>query len=294
MMTNNKKIEVRTKTIDKYLSAENRDIQIALGKIISAVQAAASQSIDTVQREREIISDVSDYLDGVLSQHLKISQVEELRDIALLSQELEFFFDRIVFRRTFPDLYEELTEKTKQLKAQQKTLKKYQEQEQNKNKHNDETSPATGLDSHPATSKSLFENAFHKADKVIEQNKITRFVSSAIFRFHEEFDQLEKTRDVGYISKLFKKTIEPFQLSKVSTDDNGQFTKHTVNTFSNKSYQNLFLFFYSYYNELLDLYEKDEKLPSPNEELDRILRKEPVGVEKIISQMHAKRTALRF
>ncbi len=311
MMKDTKKIKVHTKTIDKYLSSENKEVLAALKKIISAVQAAASQSIETIQREREIMSDVSDYLDGVLSQYLNISQIEELRDIALLSQELEVFCDQIVFRRAFPDLYAELREKTEQLKTLEKIseeLKEKTERVKDLEKILEEQSSVEvepliskqDLEKPPedpvyysTTSKGLFENAFKRAEKVIEQNKITRFVSSTVFRFHEEFDQLEKNRDVNYISKLFQETIEPFQFNKVETSDDGKFTKFAENAFSKESYQSLFLFFYRYYNELLDIYEQKKELPSANEELDRIFRKKPKGIEKIISQMHAKRMSLR-
>ncbi len=294
IMKNTKRIKVHTKTIDKYLSVENRDVQTALGKIVSAVQAAASQSIETIQREREIISDVSDYLDGVLSQHLNISQIEELRDITLLSQELEVFFNRIVFRRALPDLYEEFIEKDEQLKTLEKNLEEQEtiETELSVSKQNFEE-PLEDPVHYSTTSKGLFENAFKRAEKVIEQNKITRFVSSTVFRFYEEFDQLEKNRDISYISKLFQETIEPFQFNKVGTSDDGKITKFTENGFSKESYQNLFLFFYRYYNELLDIYEQKQKLPSANEELDRIFRKKTKGIEKIISQMHSKRISLR-
>jgi hypothetical protein len=61
-----------------------------------------------------------------------------------------------------------------------------------------------------------------------------------------------------------------------------------TNSFSDDCYQDLFLFFYKYYNELLDLYEANQKLPSTADELSRIFKKKRKGAEQIIAQMRKR------
>ena len=65
------------------------------------------------------------------------------------------------------------------------------------------------------TSRHLFESALQKADKVIDQNKITRFAYSTISKFQEEFHNIQGNSDVELITKFFQDTIEPFSYNFV-------------------------------------------------------------------------------
>lgn len=285
---NDKKILVQTKTINKYLSTDNPFVKQAVGKIASAVQAAATHAIQTVQKDRENISDTTDYLDGVLTEQLGVSLVEEIQDISSLGQELEDFFDKTVFRQAFPDSFEEIEDKLEQIRIREEVLQnKEAELEAIIQEKVAEAEKKVKLSA--TTSKGLFESALQKADKVIDQNKITRFVCSTISRFQDEFEQLQKTRDVEHVTKIFQDTIEPFQLTKVVADKDGKLTKIIINSFTEDCYQDLFFFFYRYYNELMDIYEGEGELPSTAEELARIFKKKKKGAEQIIAQMHARK-----
>ncbi|WP_163337338.1 hypothetical protein [Desulfopila sp. IMCC35008] len=285
---NDKKILVQTKTINKYLSTDNPFVKQAVGKIASAVQAAATHAIQTVQQDRENISDTTDYLDGVLTDQLGVSLVEEIQDISSLGQELEDFFDKTVFRQAFPDSFEEIEDKLEQVRIREEILQnKEAELEAIIKEKVAEAEKKVKLSA--TTSKGLFESALQKADKVIDQNKITRFVCSTISRFQDEFEQLQKTRDVEHVTKIFQDTIEPFQLTKVVADKEGKLTKIIINSFTEDCYQDLFFFFYRYYNELMDIYEGEGELPSTAEELARIFKKKKKGAEQIIAQMHARK-----
>lgn len=288
-MPANEPVQVKTRTMEKYLATGNSGVQRAVGKIASAVQAAAIHSIQTVQKDRENISDTTDYLDGVLSEQLGISLVEEIEDISSLAQELETFFDQAVFRQTFPDIYEDLEEKFEQIRLREAELKQMEtDLETIIQEKVEEAKKSAQL--HLTTSQGLFESALQKADKVIDQNKITRFVCSTITRFQDEFEQIQKTRDVEHVTRIFQNTIEPFQLTKVVADKDGKLTKIIINSFSDDCYQDLFFFFYRYYNELMDIYEKEGTLPPTADELARIFKKKKKGAEQIIAQMHSRKT----
>lgn len=285
---NDKKILVQTKTINKYLSTDNPFVKQAVEKIASAVQAAAIHAIQTVQKDRENISDTTDYLDGVLTDHLGVSLVEEIQDISALGQELEDFFDKTVFRQAFPDSYEEIEDKLEQVRIREEILQN-KETELEAIIKEKVAEAEKKIKQSATTSKVLFESALQKADKVIDQNKITRFVCSTISRFQDEFEHLQKTRDVEHVTKIFQDTIEPFQLTKVVADKDGKLTKIIINSFTEDCYQDLFFFFYRYYNELMDIYEGEGELPSTAEELARIFKKKKKGAEQIIAQMHARK-----
>lgn len=281
------KIFVQTKTLNKHLLTESPVVKQAVGKIASAVQAAAIHAIQTVQKDRENISDTTDYLDGVLTEQLGVSLVEEIQDISALGQELEEFFDKTVFRQAFPDSYEEIEDKLEQVRIREEILQnKEAELEAIIQEKVAEAEKKVKL--RATTSQGLFESALQKADKVIDQNKITRFVCSTISRFQEEFEQIQKTRDVEYVTKIFQDTIEPFQLTKVVADKDGKLTKIIINSFTEDCYQDLFFFFYRYYNELMDIYESEGGLPSTADELGRIFKKKKKGAEQIIAQMHSR------
>lgn len=92
--------------------------------------------------------------------------------------------------------------------------------------------------------------------------------------------------EIEHVTRLFQQTIEPFQTTKMIADKNGKLTKVITNSFSEDCYQDLFLFFFKYYNELFDLYEANEQLPSTADELARIFRKKRKSAAQIIAQMH--------
>lgn len=279
------KVQVQTKTIIKYLSTDNVSVKKAVSSIASAVQASAVHSIQTVRKNRDCISDTTDYLDGVLTGELDLSLAEEIKEISDLGHELETFFDQIVLKQAFPDVLEEVEEKMAQIKKREEQVKnKEAELERIIQEKVADAEKRAKLES--TTSKGLFESALQKAQKVLEQNKITRFVCSTISRFQEEFELIQKTRDVEHVTKIFQDTIEPFQITKVVADKEGKLTKIIINSFTEDCYQDLFFFFYRYYNELMDIYETEGELPSTAEELSRIFRKKKKGAEQIIAQMH--------
>lgn len=282
---NSGKIQIQTKTLEKYLSTEKASVKNAVSKIATTVNAAAIHSIQTVRKDRDCISDSTDYLDGVLTEELNISLIEEIKDISELAQELEAFFDQTVLRQTFPDIFEDFEEKLADIKKREEKVKnKEAELERIIQEKVADAEKRAKLES--TTSKGLFESALQKAEKVLDQNKITRFVCSTISRFQDEFEVIQKTRDVEHVTKIFQDTIEPFQITKVVADKEGKLTKIIINSFTEDCYQDLFFFFYRYYNELMDIYESDGELPSTAAELSRIFMKKKKNAEQIIAQMH--------
>lgn len=283
------KISVSTEILNKYLQTDNGAVRNSVGYITSVVQAAALRSIQTVTKERDRISDSTDYLDGVLSTELGISSIDEIREITTLAQELESFFDNIVARKAFPTLEDQLEKQLAEIEQREEELRNREAEIENLIKAAvDDAKAKAKLES--TTSKGLFESAMQKAEKVVEQNKITRFVCMTISKFQDEFEQIQKERDVEYITKVFQATIEPFQITKMVHGKDGKLTKVIVNSFSESCYQDLFFFFYRYYNELMDSYEKNGELPSTADELGRIFKKKQRGAEQIIAEMHSRKS----
>ena len=281
-------IEVQTKTLQKFLTSRNRKVKKAVSNIASTVQAAAVHSIQTVRNDRDRISDTTDHLDGVLASELHLSLAEEIKAISDLAEELEDFFDNAVLKQTFPDIFGKIETKLLLLrKREEQVITKEAELERIIREKVADAEKRAKLES--TTSKGLFESALQKADKVIDQNKITRFVCSTISRFQEEFEHIQKTRDVEYVTRLFQDTIEPFQITKVIADKEGKLTKIIINSFTEDCFQDLFFFFYKYYNELMDTYEAEGELPAIAAELSRIFRKKKKNAEQIIAQMHTFR-----
>ena len=102
------------------------------------------------------------------------------------------------------------------------------------------------------SSRGLFKSALTKAEKVFDQNKITRFVYSTISKFQEDFDK-----------------IQAFQKTRTVTDKDGKLITIIINQFSEDCYQDLFLFFYKYYNELTEIYNREKEMPSTADEIAR-------------------------
>lgn len=283
-MNQNKKL-TNAPTIAKYLAAENNVVKAAIGQITSSVQAAANQSVQTLRHNRERISDATDHLDGILTAELQMSQADELKEIMAIAQELNVYYDQSVYEQAFSHMDKELQPRLDEL-AQREAAVKKKEEEIEKIIHARVADAEAKARRESTTSKGLFESALVKAEKVFDQNKITRFACSTISMFQEEFKNIHTTRDVEFVTKLFQETIEPFQTVKMIANKDGKLTKVITNSFSEDCYQDLFFFFYKYYNELLDIYEREEKLPSTAEELARIFRKEKRGAEQIIARLH--------
>ena len=281
-------IDVQTRTLQKFLSSRNRKVKKAVSDITSTVQAAAAHSIQTVRGDRDRISDTTDHLDGILTGELQLSLTEEIKAISDLAHELEEFFDNTVLKQTFPDVFEKMEAKLLHIrKREEQVITKEAELERIIREKVADAERRAKLES--TTSKGLFESALQKAEKVIDQNKITRFVCSTISRFQEEFEHIQKTRDVEYVTRLFQDTIEPFQITKVIADKEGKLTKIIINSFTEDCFQDLFFFFYRYYNELMDIYETDGELPAIAVELSRIFMKKKKNAEQIIAEMHTLR-----
>lgn len=275
------------KAIAKYLVAENDAVRNAIMSIISTVQAAANQSVQTIRDNRERISDLTDHLDGVFTAALKMSQSEEIEEIGVLAREIDIYYSRIVGREGLPELLCDLDERAARLEAREKRLQQ-KENQLEKIIHKRVTHAEARAKEESTSSKGLFESALRKSEKVLDQNRITRFVCSTISRFQDEFERIRASRDVEHVTRLFQQTIEPFQTTKMVADKNGKLTTVISSSFSEDCYQDLFLFFYKYYNELLDIYEAEKALPSTADELARIFRKKRKGAEQIIAQMHKR------
>ncbi len=279
---------IDAKKISEYLESENSTVKNAVAAITSTVQAAANQSVQVIRKNRERISDSTDHLDGVLEQELKISQAEEIKEIAAIGLEFDNYYDRTVSREAFPNIFRALEERIVALEEKEQELTA-KEAHLEKIIHQRVADAELKAKKESTSSKGLFESALLKSEKVFDQNKITRFVCSTISRFQDEFERIQTDRDVEHVTRLFQETIEPFQTTKIIADKDGKLTKVITNSFSEDCYQDLFLFFYKYYNELMDIYDSEKVLPSTAEELSRVFRKKKKGAEQIIAQMHNRK-----
>jgi len=102
---------------------------------------------------------------------------------------------------------------------------------------------------------------------------------------HEEFFDLQGTHDVEYVTKMYQKAIEPYQITKMVMDRDGKLKKVVSNQFSEECSQDLFMFFFKYYNELLDLFHEEGEMPPVADELARIFQRKKKDVSEIISDM---------
>ena len=286
MSTRNPLAEART--LSSYLEADNPTVRKAIGDLTTTVQAAANQAASCVRTNRASVAEATDYLDGVLIKQLGLSQVEELKQIAAIGQELEEMFDGAVLDQAFAGARARLAALEADLIQREEDLQR-KEADLEQIIHDKVADAEAKAKEESTTSKGLFESALSKAEKVFDQNKITRFVCSTISRFQDEFEQILATRDVEYVTKIFQQTIEPFQTTKVVADRDGNLVKVVTNSFSADCFQDLFLFFYRYYNELIDLYEKQGELPTTADELARIFQKRRKSAEQIIAQLHRNR-----
>ena len=68
-------------------------------------------------------------------------------------------------------------------------------------------------------------------------------------------------------------------------DKDGKLKKVITNQFTEDCSQDLFLFFYKYYNELLEIFHTAGELPPTADELARLFHKKKKNVSEIISDM---------
>ncbi len=275
-------------TASTYLTSKNESLKRAVEKVTLSVHAAANQAMMAIEKSRERISDATDHLDGVFVSTLNISQAAEIVEINKIEDELNAYFDKAVHQRAFKNFSSDLHEQVKDLEERERDLKRREEQL--------EKTIAARMAAREAqiirestSSKGLLESALQKAEKVFDQNKITRFAYSTISRFQNEFVKVHDVRDVEYITKLFQETIEPFQKTKMVADKDGKLIKIIINSFTESCYQDLFFFFYKYYNELLEIYEKEKEIPTTANELARIFKSKQKDAEEIIANLHKRK-----
>lgn len=275
-------------TITQYLSSTNGKIKKIVEIAANNVIKAAQQSIQSIEKNRNLISDVADHLDNEFVNELGFSQAEEIKEINRLEKEFYQHYNRIIWESEFGEFSRELTNRSNEIELRERELL---EREANI----DETIRARVAEAEAkmreegTTSRHLFESALQKADKVIDQNKITRFAYSTITKFQEEFHNIQGNSDVELITKLFQDTIEPFQSTKMITDKDGKRVKVVTNTFTEDCYQDLFFFFYKYYNELTEVFGETGELPSTAEELARIFQKKKMDATEVIKHVHKQR-----
>jgi len=271
-------------TINNYLSSENDRIKKIVGMVANNVIAAAKQAALTMVNDRERVSDIADYLDGEFISQLNMEQAAEIEEIAKISKELERYFDTTIMKLAFRGFNDMLLKHVKELEKRGAELR---EREQNIEKiitkRISELKEQITRDS--STARGFFESALTKAEKVFDQNKITRFAYSSITIFQEEFFGLQGSHDVEHITKLYQKAIEPFQITKMVMEKDGKLRKIITNQFTEDCSQDLFMFFYKYYNELVEIHHTSGELPSTADELSRIFERKKKGISEIISEM---------
>ncbi len=275
-------------TTSKYLKSDNQVVRQAVEKVALTVHASANQAMMSIEKSRERISDATDHLDGIFVSSLQISQAAEIVEITKIGEELSVYFDKAVHQRAFKNFSDELLTQVKELEERERNLKRREERLE-KTIADRLAAAEAQIIKESTSSRGLLESALQKAEKVFDQNKITRFAYSTISRFQNEFETVHDVRDVEYITKLFQETIEPFQKSKMVTDKNGKLIKIIINSFTESCYQDLFFFFYKYYNELLEVYEQEKEIPSTATELARIFKSKQRDAEDIIASMHKRK-----
>lgn len=275
-------------TTSKYLQAQNEVLRRAVEKVASTVHSSANQAMKTIEKNRERISDATDYLDGVFVSTIEISQAAEITEISTIGEELNGYFDKAVHQRAFKNYSNELRAQIKELEQREKNLKRKEERLE-QTIANRLAAAEAKIIRESTSARGLLESALQKAEKVFDQNKITRFAYSTISKFQHEFGKSHDVRDVEYITKLFQETIEPFQKTKMVADKNGKLIKIVVNSFTESCYQDLFFFFYKYYNELLEIFETEKEIPSTATELARIFKSKQRDAEEIIATMHKRK-----
>jgi hypothetical protein len=276
--------------ITKYLASGNERIQAIIESAANNVIAAVNQSVEAIRKNRDRISDAADHMDGEFIAELELSQKEEIEEISLIENEFKSYYNRQIWIREFKSINNDLYRQIKDLEKREEDLKT-KEADIEKIIYARVADVKERIREESTSSRGLFKSALTKAEKVFDQNKITRFVYSTISRFQEDFHKIQDIRDVEYITKLFQETIQAFQKTRVVTDKDGKLITIIINQFSEDCYQDLFLFFYRYYNELTEIYAKEKALPSTAEEIARIFQKKSKEAHDIVRDMHMERLA---
>jgi len=277
-------------TITKYLASGNVRIAAIIESAANNVIAAVNQSVEAIRKNRERISDAADHMDGEFIAEFELSQKEEIEEIAKIEGELNAYFDQEIWRKEFKNINKDLLKQAKELERKAQELKT-KEAEIEKIIYARVNDVKEKIREESTTSRGLFKSALSKAEKVFDQNKITRFVYSTISKFQEDFSKIQDIRDVEYITKLFQETIQAFQKTRVVTDKDGKLITIIINQFSEDCYQDLFLFFYRYYNELTEIYNQEKALPSTAEEIARVFQKKSKEAHDIVKEMHMVKLA---
>ena len=272
-------------TISKYLISGNERLKEIVESAANNVVAAVNQSIEAVRKNRERISDAADHMDGEFIAELQLSQKAEIEEIARIESEFNSFYDTSIWRQEFENIDRELFKQAKKLEKKAKELKA-KEADIEKIIFARVADVKERIREESTSSRGLFKSALTKAEKVFDQNKITRFVYSTISKFQEDFDKIEDSRDVEYLTKLFQDTIQAFQKTRTVTDKDGKLITIIINQFSEDCYQDLFLFFYKYYNELTEIYNREKEMPSTADEIARVFQKKKKDAQDIVKQMH--------
>ena len=271
-------------TVSKYLDADNDRLKKIIGMVAYNVSAAAKQASQALVKDRERVSDVADHLDGEFIRELEVDQVTEIEEIARINSELEQYFNNTIMKLAFKNFNVSLLKQLRELEKKEVELREREQSiEKIVNKRISELKEQITRDS--TTARGFFESALSKAEKVFDQNKITRFAYSTISVFQEEFFDLQGTHDVEHVTKLYQKAIEPYQITKMVMDKDGKLKKMVTNQFTEECSQDLFLFFYKYFNELQEVYQNEGELPAVADELSRIFQRKKKDVSEIISEM---------
>jgi hypothetical protein len=275
--------------ISKYLISGNERLKKIIESAANNVIAAVNQSIEAVKKNRERISDAADHMDGEFIAELGLSQKQEIEEIARIESEFNSFYDRSIWWQEFENIDKELFKQAKKLEKKEKELKA-KEADIEKIIYARVADVKERIREESTSSRGLFKSALNKAEKVFDQNKITRFVYSTISKFQDDFDKIQDSRDVEYLTKLFQDTIQAFQKTRTVTDKDGKLITIIINQFSEDCYQDLFLFFYKYYNELTEIYHREKELPSTADEIARVFQKKKKEAHDIVKQMHYVKT----
>ena len=218
-------------TVSKYLAAGNDRLKKIVGMVAYNVTAAAKQAAQALINDRERVSDVTDHLDGEFISELDMDQAEEIRTITQIGQELQRYFDVTIMKLALRDFNEDLLRQIRDMEKREAEVRdREQDIERIIRKRISELRDQILKDS--TTARGFFESALTKAEKVFDQNKITRFAYSAISVFQEEFFDLQGSNDVEQITKLYQRAIEPFQITKMVMDKDGKLKKVVTNQFS--------------------------------------------------------------
>lgn len=271
-------------TISKYLSQSNDRIRKIVGMVAYNVTAAARQAAQVLISDRERVSDATDHLDGEFIVELNMEQATEIREINKIGNELQHYFDNTIMKLAFKNYGKEMQAQLQELEEREKQLHK-REQEFEQAVEERVAKIRIEITRESGSARGYFETALAKAVRVFDQNKMTRFAYATISIYQEEFHQLEGSNDVSRITDLYERVIEPFQVTKMVMDHEGNLKKVTTNPFSDECCQDLYMFFYKYYIELLEIYRNSGELPPTADELTRIFQKKKKDVKEIIADM---------